>query len=437
MESNMSNADSLTSPSPPPFFQCDYTDWSPSFSIIPSVYLLAFVLGCLGNGLVLWAYLNRADGRRRRSHPVGFGRPCCRTEQESGSPSRRHASSSSCSSSPGTPPPSRSLTDSLIASLALADLCFLVTLPLWAAYTALGYHWPFGRTLCQLSSFLTALNMYASVFSLSALSVERYWVLTGCPRRRRRRRPRPLSRASWPLAGLWLLAVVLALPGLLLRSAQESDWPGESGWIACQMDYSVLIGDEPDEDERERAQMWWAAVLSLKSTLLGFLFPLAVLLVCYCSLARLLSRHFGRGPRPDRRRRHQRRLLRVIVTLVLAFFLCWLPLHVNKTLSLLLEFGFLPYSCTLDRILLAAHPYVTCVAYLNSCLNPLLYAACDPSFRKKCRRTLLPPCGAWRRKEVKRREAPKEEGSSDGPTSTRTPNETVGKTQEADVITEG
>ncbi|XP_019748949.1 apelin receptor 2 [Hippocampus comes] len=421
MKSNMSDADPLTSPSPSPFFQCDYTDWSPSFSIIPSVYLLAFVLGCLGNALVLWAYVDRADGRRR--HPAGFRRPCCRTDRKECD----DASKSSRSSSPGPPRPCRSLTDSLIASLALADLCFLVTLPLWAAYTALGYHWPFGQPLCQLSSFLTALNMYASIFSLSVLSVERYWVLTGCLRRR------PPTRPAWPLAGLWLLAGVLALPGLLLRSVQESDWPDESGSLACQMDYSMLIGDEPDEEERERAQMWWAAALSLKSTLLGFLLPLVVLLVCYCSLARLLSRHFGRGPRPDRRR--QRRLLRVIVTLVLAFFLCWLPLHVNKTLSLLLEFGFLTYSCTLDQMMLAAHPYVTCVAYLNSCLNPLLYAACDPCFRKRCGRTLLLPFGARRRKEVKRREAQKEEGSFDGPTRTR--EETANKTQEADIVTEG
>ncbi|XP_061532455.1 apelin receptor 2 [Phycodurus eques] len=387
----------------------------------------AFVLGCLGNGLVLWAYLDRAD--RKRSHPAGFLRPCCQTDQrECRYPSRRNISSSSSSSSPGTPCPSRSLTDSLIASLALADLCFLVTLPLWAVYTALGYHWPFGQTLCQLSSFLTALNMYASIFSLSVLSVERYWVLTGQPRRR------PSARAPRALAGLWVLAGFLALPALLMRSVQVPDWPDESGSIACQMDYSMLIRDEPDEDERERAQMWWAAVLSIKSTLLGFLLPLVVLLVCYCSLARLLSRHFGRGPRPDPRR--QRRLLRVIVTLVLAFFLCWLPLHVNKTLSLLLEFGFLPYSCALDQILLAAHPYVTCVAYLNSCLNPLLYAACDRSFRKRCRQTFLQLCGARRRKEMERREAQKDdqEGSLDGPT--RTQEETADKTQEAEMVTE-
>lgn len=149
------------------------------------------------------------------------------------------------------------------------------------------------------------------------------------------------------------------------------------------MDYSVLIGLEVEETEQERAETWWAAALSIKSTLIGFLLPLLVLLLCYCSLARLLRRHFGCGPRPDRRR--QRRLLRVIVSLVLAFFLCWLPLHVNKSLSVLLELGLLPHSCPLEQLLLAAQPYVTCLAYLNSCLNPLLYAACDPTFRMRCR----------------------------------------------------
>uniref|UniRef100_A0A672HGM9 Apelin receptor 2 n=1 Tax=Salarias fasciatus TaxID=181472 RepID=A0A672HGM9_SALFA len=347
----MSHADLFQSPvpSPSPYFHCDYSEWSPTFSIIPSVYLLAFLLGCLGNSLVLW---------------------------------------------------DRS------ADLALADLCFLVTLPLWAVYTAMGYHWPFGQPLCQISSFLTALNMYASVFSLSMLSVERYWVLTGrrpssrhtlqgCPR-----------RALWVLGGVWVASGVLALPGLLLRSQDGVD---RSVFLSCQMDYSMLTGAELEEGEKERAEMWWAAALSLKSTLIGFLLPLIVLLVCYCSLAQLVSRHFGRGPHPDRRR--QRRLLRVIVTLVLAFFLCWLPLHVNKTASLLLEFGFLPYSCSLDRILLAAHPYVTCLAYLNSCLNPVLYAACDPSFRKRCRGALF----GWCRMTGKRKDMGEgDEGNKDG-----------------------
>lgn len=245
-----------------------------------------------------------------------------------------------------------------------------------------------------------------------------------------------------------MLAGILAFPGLLLRSVREveleegleDDWqleptqPANPGTflLSCQMDYSILIGAELEEEERDRAELWWAAALSLKSTLIGFLLPLVILLVCYCPLARLLSRHFGRGPRPDRRR--QRRLLRVIVTLVLAFFLCWLPLHVNKTVAMLLEFSLLPYSCSLDQTLLAAQPYVTCLAYLNSCLNPLLYAACDSSFRKKCRGALLL---LWRRRrrggdgeEGEREEGGEERGERSSASPTRTQEETADRTEE-------
>uniref|UniRef100_A0A8C6S8C1 Apelin receptor 2 n=1 Tax=Neogobius melanostomus TaxID=47308 RepID=A0A8C6S8C1_9GOBI len=401
----------LSAPTPlPSFHHCDYSEWTPSLSIIPAVYLLAFLVGSLGNGLVLWAYLDRPDGRQNIGSQSGVSKLCF-------------------SYPPSVPRPTRSLTESLIASLALADLCFLVTLPLWSVYTALGYHWPFGQPLCQISSFLTALNMYASVFSLSVLSVERYWVLTG--RRHSGHHPQQSfpTRAALILAGVWLLSCILALPGLLLRSVEEieaatDDWQEETVhpthpglfFLSCQMDYSMLIGEDLNETEREHAEMWWAAILSLKSTLIGFLLPLIILLICYCSLAKLLNKHFGRGPRPDRKR--QRRLLRVIVTLVLSFFLCWLPLHVNKTVAVLLGFGFIPYSCALDTVILSAQPYVTCIAYLNSCLNPLLYAACDPAFRKRCRGALFFLCNIRRRQKrnlgSKRRGGRREGGKDTG-----------------------
>ncbi|KAF0040615.1 hypothetical protein F2P81_006513, partial [Scophthalmus maximus] len=278
---------------------------------------------------------------------------------------------------------------------------------------------------CDYTDWSPSLYIIPSVYLLAFLS---------CP-----------SRALLILGGVWLLAGLLALPGLLLRSVREleldfeseDDWqpePVDSGsvFLSCQMDYSMLIGAGLEEAEQERAEMWWAAALSLKSTLIGFLLPLVILLVCYCSLAQLLSRHFGRGPRPDRRR--QRRLLRVIVTLVMAFFLCWLPLHVNKTVSLLLEFGFVPYSCSLDQILLAAQPYVTCLAYLNSCLNPLLYAACDPSFKKRCIGAILMLCKTNRRGaeggEGEKDEGDDEKGERSSEFPTRTQEETADRTEE-------
>ncbi|KAG7315301.1 hypothetical protein KOW79_021389 [Hemibagrus wyckioides] len=290
------------------------------------------------------------------------------------------------------------------ATRVLIPVIYLLTFIV--VYTALDYHWPFGSFLCRVSSYLVALNMYASVFSLAGLSVERYCVIK---RRSPSKNITPVR--AWYIVGcVWMTASILALPALLLRTVREVE--GHSDWLddgehnnsgpqcLCDMDYSILVSLDLDPATREQAEVMWSALLGLKSTVLGFLLPLIVLLLCYCSLAHFLSRHFRLSPQPDRQR--QRKLLRIVIALVLAFFLCWLPFHANKTLSDLVELDILPYSCSFDRWLVAVHPYAICLAYMNSCLNPLLYACCDPAFRRRCK------CAVklvWRRREGERDEA--------------------------------
>lgn len=93
--------------------QCDYGEWSATQVLIPAIYILACVIGTFGNAFVLFAYLN------------GHGRWPWKIRSNN----KSESSSSSCS-----------VTESLIVSLALADLAFVTTLPLWAVYTTLDYH---------------------------------------------------------------------------------------------------------------------------------------------------------------------------------------------------------------------------------------------------------------------------------------------------------
>ncbi|KAJ7305993.1 hypothetical protein JRQ81_010359 [Phrynocephalus forsythii] len=58
-------------------------------------------------------------------------------------------------------------------NLAAADFVFTLLLPLSIVYTALGFHWPFGRLLCKLNSTVAFLNMFASVFLLTVISMDR------------------------------------------------------------------------------------------------------------------------------------------------------------------------------------------------------------------------------------------------------------------------
>ena len=90
----------------------------------------------------------------------------------------------------------KSITDILVQNLAAADLMFAMFLPFWAVekyeqgillqinpWWALNDWkvdenlgmWRFGSFMCQFISFIFLLNLYASVYFLTALSVDRYY----------------------------------------------------------------------------------------------------------------------------------------------------------------------------------------------------------------------------------------------------------------------
>ncbi|XP_053136066.1 apelin receptor B-like [Hemicordylus capensis] len=322
------------------------TDWEVSFSLLPVLYMLVFVLGLSGNGLVLATVWRGGPRAKRRA------------------------------------------SDTYIGHLALADLAFVATLPLWAAYTALRFHWPFGAALCKLSSYAVLLNMFASAFCLACLSVERYLAIVRALPRSSAGRPAPArTRASTrlALAAVWLLAGLLALPALLLRDTrpageeqEEQEAAGEAP-LRCDMDFSGVASGEAE-------QARWLLALSVSTTALGFALPLLLMSLCYCGIGATLRRHFRRHARPthEEGRCQRRRLLRIIVALVAVFAACWLPHHLLKLLDVLDWVGVVRLPCAAQALILRLHPYATCLAYVNSCLNPFLYAFFDSRFRARC-----------------------------------------------------
>ncbi|XP_053305898.1 apelin receptor-like [Spea bombifrons] len=307
---------------------CDYDEWEPSVGLIPAAYLLIFFLGITGNGLVLWA------SHRRKGKP--------RT------------------------------ADSFILQLALADLAFVVTLPLWAVYASLGYDWPFGKFVCKLSGYLVLVNMYASAFCLTGLSLDRYIVIVLSQKPGHLRSP-----FSSPLANLatWTSAGLFALPALIFRNTGQPDEPWDNRTV-CYMDYVTI-------DSSGQTHLWEAS-LGFSSTLLAFVAPFCIILFCYVGIGRRVSGHF-RLPVVAHKKR---RLLAIMVGLVVTFGACWAPFHLLKSIYVLMNAEVLPLNCALHVFLNNLHPYVTCLGYANSCMNPVLYAFLDPRFRGHCRKLL-------------------------------------------------
>ncbi|CAJ1068004.1 apelin receptor A [Xyrichtys novacula] len=279
---------------------CDFSEWEPSYSLIPVLYMLIFILGLSGNGVVIFTVW-RSKSKRRAA-------------------------------------------DVYIGNLALADLTFVVTLPLWAVYTALGYHWPFGVALCKISSYVVLVNIS-------------------------RLRSRGTMLAS--LGAIWFLSGLLAVPTLLFRTTVNDQ---NSNRTTCAMDFSLVTMNQ-------RHEYLWIVGLSLSSSALGFLLPFLAMTIFYCFIGCTVTRHFNNLRKEDQKKK---RLLKIITTLVVVFAICWTPFHVLKSMDALSYLNLAPSSCGFLRFLLLAHPYATCLAYVNSCLNPFLYAFFDLRFRSQC-----------------------------------------------------
>ncbi len=105
--------------------------------------------------------------------------------------------------------------------------------------------------------------------------------------------------------------------------------------------------------------------------IVGFLIPFLIIVTSYIAIGVRIKR-LKRGK--------QLRSYRVIITVTLAFFICWFPFNV-----------FIFYSKTAEKnhwsaIFQIVSIYLVC---LNSCLNPFLYVFMCDEFKKKLKQSLL------------------------------------------------
>lgn len=264
-----------------------------------------------------------------------------------------------------------------VMGLAITDLQFVLTLPFWAVDTALDFRWPFGRVMCKIISSVTTMNMYASVFFLTAMSVARYYSILSALKMHCRRAA--ATRAKWICVGIWAISLLATLPhAIYSTSVRVSDeelclvrFPVSGSW-----DSQLLLG-----------------LYQLQKVLLGFLIPLIIITVCYLLLLRLvLSRRVTGVVGPEIKQGRQNRRSKVtksIVIVVLSFFLCWLPHQALTLWGVLIKFDLVPFSKAFYNVHVYAFPLTVCLAHTNSCLNPVLYCLTRQEFRAGLKELLL------------------------------------------------
>ncbi|XP_006170210.1 C-C chemokine receptor type 9 [Tupaia chinensis] len=282
---------------------------------LPPFYWLVFLVGTVGNGLVILVYWY-----------------CTRV---------------------------KTMTDTFLLNLAIADLLFLVTLPFWAVAAA--DQWRFQVFLCKAVTAMYKMNFYSCVLLISCVSVDRYIAVTQAMRAQSWRQKR-LLYSKMVCAIVWVLAAALSVPEVLYSQTRT-----ENGVTVCTMVYP-----------RDESTKLKSAVLTLK-VILGFFLPLVVMACCYTVIIHTLLRA---------KKSSKHKALRVTVTVLTVFVLSQFPYSCVLLVQTMDAYAVFISSCATSISMDICFQVTQTVAFFHSCLNPVLYVFVGERFRRDLMKTL-------------------------------------------------
>ncbi|XP_036400070.1 leukotriene B4 receptor 1-like [Megalops cyprinoides] len=234
----------------------------------------------------------------------------------------------------------------LMLNLAVSDLLCLITLPVWI-YSLL-YGWSFGPAVCKFISYLVYCSLFASVLTVTLMSVQRYLTVlyTQCWARLRGTGERVLLVTLWGLAG------VLSCPVFVVRDVVAE----ENGTVHCTRHY------RSDTEE---------VTTLLLETVLAFVLPFSILVTSYFCLHKKVNQTAFFS---------SQRMTKLVTSIVVTFFIFWFPLHVINILGISAVFL---KSKTLENFCKTSWLITTALSFINSCVNPFLYAFASRNLRQE------------------------------------------------------
>ncbi|KAJ4930803.1 hypothetical protein JOQ06_025110 [Pogonophryne albipinna] len=301
-------------------FTDKYADLRESLNTMSLViYCLTFVLGVLGNGVVIWVTVFKMK---------------------------------------------KTVTTVWFLNLAIADFLFTVRLPLSVVYIAMNFHWPFGKFMCKLNRTISFLNIFASVYILMVISVDRcvsvVWPIWA-------QNHRSVRKASCVSLGVWVLALTLSAPYFVFRDTAPSYFYQDI--INCFDNYA--LSDDYVTESVNQLRLFRHQAMTITQLLLGFVVPFTVIVSCYALIIHRLRRNRTLASQSSRP-------FKIIAAVITTFFLCWAPFHIMALIELV---NFSQRSETLGYVITIGVPIATNLAFLNSCLNPLLYVFMGQDFK--------------------------------------------------------
>ncbi|XP_070545492.1 RYamide receptor-like [Ptychodera flava] len=259
----------------------------------------------------------------------------------------------------------RSRTDlnTFLINLSVSDVTMAVFgIPFSFVQAMLG-HWIFGRGLCKVVVFMQQVSVTASIYTLVAIGVDRFFAVYYPIKKRMSK-----HSAKFAIAFIWFVSSGLAIVQLVYGITRE---------YQISMTEKLIICDE-----------WWpqqkiGIAYELFIMIITYVIPLCALGLTYFLVGRRL---WGRNLPGNAHRnrdmtnsRSKQKVIKMLAIIVCLFAFCWLPLN---TLNVLGRFD-----VHVDKKVII---YFCChwLAMANSFINPIVYGFLNDSFRTDLRRFL-------------------------------------------------
>ncbi|XP_035216198.1 tachykinin-like peptides receptor 99D [Stegodyphus dumicola] len=137
----------------------------------------------------------------------------------------------------------RSVTNYFLVNLSLADTMVSTLNVIFNFVYMLDGHWPFGEAYCKISNFIAIVSVAASVFTLMAISIDRYMAIMH-PLKPRMSRTTTLNITVW----IWILSVILSFPNLLYSVTSIETFVNGDHRVICYMEWPDGPSTESDHE---------------------------------------------------------------------------------------------------------------------------------------------------------------------------------------------
>ncbi|CAF0960692.1 unnamed protein product [Adineta ricciae] len=259
------------------------------------------------------------------------------------------------------------VTNLFIANLAVTDLLIgLFCIPIVLISDYLLSDWPFGTFMCKFTSFAQSVFVVCTVYTLIAMSVDRYIAII------HPLKPKLTRKQCRILIGLlWTFSLVFSSPIFIDMHVRHTCFHRDTDNIT---EYTQTIC------ETVGLPLSIQTAYNVATLTIIYLIPLCVLTIVYIRLGWQLHQTHAPGEAHSERdakiKKSKQKVIKMCFVVVIMFGVCWFPLQLYTNILS-------PY---LDRIFhqeYVPHVYFAfhLMAMSNSCVNPAIYGVMSSKFR--------------------------------------------------------